>query len=243
MIPFVQEASAPQTARLDSIFDMVAAGGPVMIPLALCSVLALGFMIERAVRLRRSQLGTDGFTAELAAAIRAGGLPRALELVERRSTPAARVIRAGLLRWSAPFLEREKAVEEAGSREVRELGANLKPLVYIAMLAPLLGFLGTVYGMIVAFTTVALHEGLGRPELLAGGISQALITTAAGLTIAVPAQVAYYWLRSRVDRFARDTEALYAQMSELLEHPTAPPAAPTPEVHETVVAQPALQGA
>ena len=218
-----QELAATPAARLDSVFDMVLAGGPVMVPLALCSVLAVGFAFERAVRLRGRALGTAGFDLELLAALSAGGLARGIELCEQRSTPAARVMRTALTRWSAPFAEREKHVEEAGLREVRAAGANLKPLVYIAMIAPLLGFLGTVYGMIVAFSTVALHAGLGRPELLASGISQALVTTAAGLTIAVPAQVAYYWLKSRVERFARALEELHARVGEQLARPPAPP--------------------
>ncbi|MFT5057317.1 MAG: biopolymer transport protein ExbB, partial [Planctomycetota bacterium] len=76
----------------------------------------------------------------------------------------------------------------------------------VAMIAPLLGLLGTVWGMIGAFTNIALQDGLGNPEMLAGGISQALITTAAGLAVAIPTQAAYYYFRSRVDRFARLAE-------------------------------------
>jgi len=232
-------SAAPQSlaaAPLDSIFDMLLAGGPVMIPLLLCSLLAATYAIERTFGLRSRALGLDGFENELVAALRAGGTSRGVELCAQRSTPAARVVKSALVRWTSPFVEREKAVEDAGLREVRALGANLKPLMYVAMLAPLLGFLGTVYGMIVAFTTVALHQGLGRPEMLAAGISQALITTAAGLTIAVPSQVAYYWLRARVDRFARRVEELYARVGEVLQ-----PAAHAPEV--VVIASAPVQGA
>lgn len=224
----VPASAAPQAlaaAPLDSVFDMLLAGGPVMVPLALCSLLAATYGIERAFGLRSKALGIDGFEHELVAAVRAGGVARGVELCGQRATPAARVVKSALVRWGAPFVEREKAVEDAGLREVRALGANLKPLMYVAMLAPLLGFLGTVYGMIVAFTTVALQQGLGRPEMLAAGISQALITTAAGLTIAVPAQVAYYWLRARVERFARRVEELYANVVEALLAPAPEPTA------------------
>src|SRR5688572_21455974 len=216
----LQAAAQPDgVARLDSIYDMLVAGGPVMVPLALCSVIALMYGIERLLRLRASVLGTSGLEDELLAAVRAGGTRRGIELCELRPSPAARVMRTALVRWPAPFAEREKLVEEAALREVRALSGNLRPLHYIAMLAPLLGFLGTVYGMIVAFTTVALHSAVGKPELLAAGISQALITTAAGLTIAIPAQVAYYWLKSRVERFARAVEAMYAKLGEVLMSP------------------------
>jgi biopolymer transport protein ExbB len=223
-----QDAAKPTVARLDSIFDMVLAGGPVMIPLAICSVLALGYAVERALRLRERALGANGFGKELLAAVAAGGVVRGLELCQQRPHLAAtRVLRTALARWGEPREEREKHVEEAALREVRALHAKLKPLHSIAVVAPLLGFLGTVYGMIVAFQTVALSgEALGRPELLAAGISQALITTAVGLTIAIPAQVAYFWLRSRVDRFARRLEELYAELVETLSPPIVPVAPP-----------------
>jgi biopolymer transport protein ExbB len=226
----IQAAAQPDgVARLDSIYDMLVAGGPVMVPLALCSVIALMYGIERLLRLRASVLGTTGLEEELLAAVRAGGTRRGIELCELRPSPAARVMRTALVRWPAPFTEREKLVEEAALREVRALSGNLRPLHYIAMLAPLLGFLGTVYGMIVAFTTVALHSAVGNPELLAAGISQALITTAAGLTIAIPTQVAYYWLKSRVERFARSVEAMYAKLGEALMSP--PTGSPVPPSH------------
>jgi biopolymer transport protein ExbB len=240
---FALQSEAAPAARLDSIFDMVMAGGPVMIPLALCSVLAIAYAFERTLRLRARALGTDGFEAELLGELASGGVARGAELCAQRNSPAARVLRVALVNWSAPFAEREKHVEDAARRETRSLAANLKPLLYVSMLAPLLGFLGTVYGMIVAFTTVALHEGLGRPELLAGGISQALITTAAGLTIAVPAQVLYYWLKSRVERFALRVEEIYARAAEQLTHGriSVPPpsAAPNVTADAPVAAQPA----
>jgi biopolymer transport protein ExbB len=92
------------------------------------------------------------------------------------------------------------------------------------MLAPLLGFLGTVFGMIQAFINIAMKDGLGRPELLAAGISQALVTTAAGLCVAIPAQAAWFWFRGRVDRFARRSEDLYLELDEALAR-----AAPAPD--------------
>ena len=243
MLTSIQSTPAPAGTPLSSVLDMLLSGGPVMLPLALCSAIALTYAIERAVRLRSSALGVASLERELLPALATGGLARGLDVVERASTPAARVLRVALSHWNAPYLEREKQTEEAGQREVRALSANLKPLVYTAMLAPLLGFLGTVYGMIVAFSTVASSESLGRPEMLAAGISQALVTTAAGLTIAVPAQVLYYVLKSRVDRFSRELEELHARASDTLRRGiVVPPPAPRPETPattETVAAQPA----
>ena len=101
-------------------------------------------------------------------------------------------------------------------REVKRLMAPLQPLVAVAMIAPLLGLLGTVWGMIEAFSTIALADGLGNPEQLASGISQALVTTAAGLAIAIPTQALYYYFKGRVDRFARRTEDAYGRISAAL---------------------------
>ncbi|MCY3003354.1 MAG: MotA/TolQ/ExbB proton channel family protein [Planctomycetota bacterium] len=243
MATVLQSSPESTGAPIASVLDMLLSGGPVMIPLALCSAIALTYAIERAVRLRASALGVASLERELLPALATGGIARGLDVVERAATPAARVLRVALSHWNAPYLEREKQTEEAGLREVRTLSANLKPLVYIAMLAPLLGFLGTVYGMIVAFSTVASSASLGRPEMLAAGISQALVTTAAGLTIAVPAQVLYYVLKSRVERFSRELEDLHARASDTLRRGivVAPPA-PKPEATqppETVAAQPA----
>ena len=197
---------------LDSFGDMLVAGGPFMVPIGLCSVVALGYGLERLLRLTPGSLGLRKLGRELVPAVRSGGPERGLELCAAESTPLARVMHTALARRGEPFLEREKAVEDAGSRELRRLGRGLKPLVVVAMIAPLLGLLGTVWGMILAFSTIALRDGLGRPELLAAGISQALITTAAGLAIAIPAQALYYYLKGRIERFASTLEDLHGEL-------------------------------
>jgi biopolymer transport protein ExbB len=207
-------APAPVQASLDSVFDMVIGGGPIMIPIALCSVIALAFTVERWLRLRSGALGTNGFGGELLMAVKEGGADRGLALCAERDLPLSRIVQSALASWNEPFLEREKVVEDAGAREVRRLSANLKPLVVVAMIAPLLGLLGTVWGMILAFSTIALQDGLGKPEMLAAGIGQALITTAAGLTIAIPTQAAYYYLKGRIERFSRAAEELYGKVTE-----------------------------
>ena len=202
-------SSSPPAQSLDSLFDMVVGGGPIMIPIALCSVIALAYSVERWVRLTPLKLGGRGFGRELVTALKEGGAERGLNLCQERKTPLARIMGTALSRWGQPFLEVEKAVEDAGAREVRHLSVNLRPLVVVAAIAPLLGLLGTVWGMIVAFSTIAMRDGLGKPELLASGISQALITTAAGLAIAIPTQAAYFYLKARIERFSRQTEDLY----------------------------------
>lgn len=208
--------TAPDAPGMQSLFHLIKSGGPVMVPLGLCSVLGLAYMAERWLRLRGGSLGGGRFAKKLVAAVGEGGPGEALRVCEDNPTPLARIMATGLRRLEDPVLEREKAVEDAGAREVRRLSANLRPLVVIAVIAPLLGLLGTVLGIIQAFTNVAYRSAIGRPELLAGGIAQALVTTAAGLIIAIPCQAAYYYFRGRIDRFVGNAEELYADVADRL---------------------------
>jgi len=214
----IQEPIANVTpVELESVFDMVLNGGPLMIPIALCSVIALAFVVERSIHLRDGELGSRRYGRGILDALSSGGPKAALDFSKRGSKPLGRVLAAGIERFQSPAFELEKAVEDAGAREVKRLNANLKPLVVVGMIAPLLGLLGTVWGMIEAFSSIALNSGLGKPELLAGGISQALITTAAGLTVAIPTQAAYFWFRGRIDRFVRRSEDHYLELRDGLE--------------------------
>lgn len=226
----LQSGDAP---GMQSLRDMILNGGPLMVPLAVCSVVSVAYVIERSIRLRSGRLGGRRFGTELLDAIRGAGPTEALRLCAEHDTPQARILGAGLKRNGAPLLEVEKAVEDAGAREVRRLSANLKPLVVVAMISPLLGLLGTVWGMIEAFSTIALKDGLGKPEQLASGISQALVTTAAGLAIAIPTQAAYYYFKARIDRFVHATEDLYLRIFEVVHG--APAAALPAAVREEAV--------
>jgi len=207
-------ALLPAQAQIESVFDMVLAGGPLMIPIALCSVVALSYAVERSVRLREGELGSKRYGTRIVESLASEGPGGALSICDKDSRPLGRILAAGIRRSDGPFLEMEKAVEDAGKREVKRLNANLRPLVVVGMIAPLLGLLGTVWGMIESFSSIALQDGLGKPELLAAGISQALITTAAGLSVAIPTQAAYFWFRGRIDRFVRRTEDAYLELFE-----------------------------
>lgn len=203
---------APVT-RLSSFYELVLSGGPVMVPLGLCSIAALAFGAERLLALRERRLGTRGFAQALLGALReaphAGGPERARLLCAQSGTPLARVLVAALERAPEGARPAEKAAEDAGARELAALHSSLRPLVAIAAIAPLLGLLGTVWGIILAFGDIGSSDALGRPDVLAASISQALVTTATGLAIAIPLHVLYHWLRARVDRFAREAEAAY----------------------------------
>ena len=215
--------STPQESPLElqSVLDLILNGGPLMIPIALCSVVALAYTVERALRLRGGALAPRAFDRELTSAL-SDSPGAAGELCNAKNHALARIFGAAFGHVSDDG-ERGRRVEEAGRRELRRLSANLRPLVVVAMIAPLLGLLGTVWGMIEAFSDIALKDGIGKPELLAGGISQALVTTAAGLSVAIPAQVAFYALKGRVDRFARRTEDLWLRVEPMLARPAVTP--------------------
>ena len=219
--------------RFDSLFETLVRGGPAMIPLALCSLFALAWALDRALRMRRRALGTRAQAEQLASAAREGGPIRALDLARANPTVLARIFQPVFERWEEDRTGLEKAVEDAGSREIRTLQTSLRPLAVITVIAPLLGLFGTVMGIIIAFRDIALSNAMGKPEALATGIAQALVTTATGLAIAIPTHAAYYWLRGRIDRFWRLVEEtgdlIFAARSGRSARPatSAPPAPPS----------------
>jgi biopolymer transport protein ExbB len=199
-------------ATLASLYELILAGGPMMVPIGLCSIVALAFLVERLTALSPSRLVPANFKEGLAAALELGD-KQALAYCEQRPQAAiARVLAPALRRWNEPRIEIERAAEAAGGREIGVLTRRLRAFVVVTTISPLLGLLGTVIGIIQAFQVLSLTKGMGKPEMLAGGISQALVTTAAGLCVAIPSQVIYYWLRAKVDRFAGNIEILFADV-------------------------------
>lgn len=217
---------AATSGVMPSFWDLIVSGGPLMWPLGLCSVIALAYVVERFVRLRAGVIGTEAFGARVVDAPRASGAAAGLQLARSEATPLARILSAQLELADRSTAEREKRVEDLATVEVKRLSANLRPLMIVYVVAPLLGLLGTVWGLIEAFATVAVKNGLGRPELLANGVYQALVTTAAGLTIAIPAVVAYYHFKGRLERFSRRAEELYQALDPLLARTEAAHASP-----------------
>lgn len=213
------QAAAPSGVQVQSIWDFCVKGGPVMVPIALCSLVALTVFIERMVSLRRARIAPPGFLAGVQGALRGrGGRREARALCERTDTPLARICLAGLVKLGESREVIEKHVREAGEREVIRLRRYLRLLSVIGSIAPLLGLLGTIFGMITAFQTVAASgEALGKTELLAKGIYEALITTAAGLIVAIPVVLAYHFVSARID--ARVLE-LDERAVEFLDHAT-----------------------
>lgn len=208
------------TGEDPSLVDLLHRGGPLMYPLYVCSILVVAFSIERAVRLRRSVILPPGVVARVRDVATGGKRldPYALlDDLKHHPSPIARVITAGLRRADRPLPELEKSIEDAGQREADTLRRGCRALSIIASVAPLLGLLGTVLGMIKAFMTVAAsQEALGRTELLAAGIYQALVTTATGLCIAIPSLVMYYLFIEKGDRLVSEMDEISIELVENL---------------------------
>jgi len=204
---------------LPSLWELTKSGGPIMWPIGACSVVALAYAVERWLGLGSSRIGSERFGRKVLETLRTGGVGPALEVCKSNRTPLARILETQLRNSALTSAEREKRVEDVAADEVRKMSANLKPLLVVYIVAPLLGLLGTVWGLILAFATIATKQGLGKPELLANGVYQALVTTAAGLSVAIPTVILYYYLKGRVDGFARRTEALYTEVDQSLAPP------------------------
>lgn len=187
------------------MFETLTAGGPVMIPIALCSIVALAVFLERAWALRRARVVPRSFAVQVLTFAEQGRFEDAEAACRSHDIPAGRVLSTVIAhRGSARGLIKER-VEEVGRREAADLERGIPILGTIASIAPLLGLLGTVGGMIITFKTMQT-SGLGNMGSLAGGISQALVTTFAGLTVGIPAVVANRWLLTRVDGLLLDLE-------------------------------------
>lgn len=235
-----------------SIWDFCVKGGPVMIPIGICSLVALTVTIERLASLRRGRVIPPTFLSGLKALLGAGREPSAaLDYCRRDASPVANVFAAGIKRLGEPIDVLERHIEEAGQREVRGLRKNLRVLAVIASVATLLGLLGTIFGMITAFQTVAsAPEALGKTELLARGIYEALITTAAGLIVAIPATIFYHAFAARVEALVAEIDRVAEEFVEEFARsrpPTAAPAAtriaPLITGHADVPQSAALNGA
>ena len=181
-------------------------GGPVMWPLLLLSILGVAVAIWRWWALRRVTHDVPSFMKELRTRLVEGDVDGAIQVCERHPSPVSAIVRAGLLRYGRPKDQIERALEDASAHELAALEKGLPVLATIAMIAPLLGFLGTVTGMINSFEALA-SVGLNNPAAVAQGISEALITTAAGLIIAIPIQMAYNYFVTRVNTLVRNMEA------------------------------------
>jgi len=193
------------------------AGGIFMHPLLLSSIVALVFIIERMVTLARARINIRKLMNDIMVTMRSEGVEGAMKVCERTRGPIAAVLHSGLLRAGRGPDAVKEAIETAGSIETSFLERGLVAIATVSQVAPLLGFLGTVSGMISAFAAIAAAEQVSA-KVVASGIQEALITTAAGLIIAIPASLGHSYFVSRIDRFVLEMEEASAELvNELIE--------------------------
>lgn len=183
----------------------------IMVPLVVLLLIGLVFTVERFLALTKAKINTAEFLTKIRAALKNKNVKEAVQICEKFKGPIASILKTGLMKFGDPKEEIEKTMENAAMHEIARLERGLPVLSTISNLAPILGFLGTVTGMIQSFE--ALSQ-LNDPGMVAAGISQALITTAGGLIVAVPTLLAYSYFTTRVNSFIREIESASAVLME-----------------------------
>ncbi|RJO64084.1 MAG: MotA/TolQ/ExbB proton channel family protein [Candidatus Omnitrophota bacterium] len=202
-----------------SIFQIFIAGGPVMWPILLCSIFALAIIIEKIWHLRRVKIDTKQLLDNILEKMKRHQVKEALESCDSTTNPISRILKAGILKYDRSRQQIKEAIEDAALFEVPRLEKNLTALATIAHISPLLGLLGTVTGMVRCFQTIQMKATTFHPVApgdLAGGIWEALLTTVAGLIVAIPTFVAYNYLVSRTNNFILEMEKASTELVNFL---------------------------
>lgn len=213
-----ETATAEGKIPVRNLLQIFHDGGIMMYPIAICSFVLTVFSFERLINLRTGRVIPRPFVKRLIEQLQQQQIDReeALELCERNPSAIASILAAALKRYGRPAVEVEQAVLDAGERESNHLRRHMRLLNAISNVAPLLGLLGTVMGMIQSFNDIAGSQAMGRPEMLAGGISQALLTTAAGLLVAIPAYLMYMYFLGRTDRLIMEMDSHAQQLVDTI---------------------------
>ena len=199
-----------------SLIDILVKGGVLMIFIGLCSIIAVAVVIERWWTLRKVQINTAAFILQVKNLLLKDRIEEAIALAKRTPGPVAKITKAAIEKHDRPREEIKEAIEAAGKAEAFQLERNLGALGTVAAISPLIGFLGTVTGMIRAFMQVQAQAGNVDASVLAGGIWEALITTAAGLTVGIPALIFYNWLQGKIERVVFEMQVSSTEILDML---------------------------
>lgn len=190
-------------------WTLLKAGGPIMVPILLCSFFALGIVIEKLIYFSLIKTNTAQLKAGVFGLIKNNKIKEAVEVCDASRSPVAKIFKAGILKFGTSRESIKEGMEDASLFEIPKLESRLSALATIAHICPLLGLLGTVTGMTASFHTIQVRAASMNPVTpgdLAGGISEALITTVGGLMVAIPTFVAYNYCVSRINRFILEME-------------------------------------
>ena len=200
------------------MLELVKAGGWLMVPILLCSVIAMAIVAERFWTLQRKRITPGNLVVQVWQWAKSGNLNDDRIRALRKSSPLGRILAAGLVNRDTSRAMMKESIEDVGRHVVHDLDRYLNTLGTIASITPLLGLLGTVIGMIKVFAVITT-QGVGNPGILAGGISEALITTAAGLTVAIPTLMFHRYFRGHVDELVVTMEQEALKMVEAMHGP------------------------
>ena len=192
-------------------------GGYLMWPILLCSIIGLTVLIDRYIVLRKTKINIPAFTVRIRGLIKKKDISGAISHCMEEKSPVANIIRKGLKKYRLGHERVKEAIENAGRQEISKLEKGLSVLATIAGIAPLLGFLGTVTGMIQAFMRIEDLAGSANPSDLAGGIWEALITTAFGLIVGIPALAFYNYFLSAVKKIVGDMETVANDVVDVMQ--------------------------
>jgi biopolymer transport protein ExbB len=199
---------------ISTVFELMSKGGVMMLPIILCSVVALTVIFERLYYFFKISENPQKLFESLQKLLGKGRHPQALELCQQSKGPIGKLLSTGLSYRNMPKWKLEETLSVTGQEEINNMGKNIRVLEVIAAISPLMGLLGTVLGMVQAFNKVAEYKGQVDPSLLAGGIWEALLTTAAGLAVAIPAVVMLHYF----DRKIETSSFFMSKFSQLLIH-------------------------
>lgn len=190
-----------------------------MIPIVLSSVIAIYIFVERVLTINKANQSPDSFIGKIKELVQRGDINGAKITCAQFDTPVARMIEKGISRIGSPLKNIEASIENVGKIELFKLEKNLSILATIAGAAPMMGFLGTVIGMVQAFISIAQEEGSVSPKLLSSGIYTAMITTVAGLIVGIIAYLGYNYLVTRVSKVVHKMEYSSIEFIDLLQEP------------------------
>lgn len=214
----VTSSSAPADESL-SVIDLAIKGGFMMIPILLCSFIAIYVFVERILTINKANQSPDAFIGRIKEMVLRGDISGAKLLCSQFDSPIARMIEKGVARIGSPLKNIEASIENVAKIELFKLEKNLSILATVSGSAPMMGFLGTVIGMVQAFIAIAQEEGSVSPKLLSSGIYTAMITTVAGLVVGILAYLAYNYLVTRVSKVVHKMEYSSIEFIDLLQEP------------------------
>jgi biopolymer transport protein ExbB len=211
--------NAVQTQQGISLLDLIVKGGWIMVPIGILSVIAVYLIIDKYITISRASKVDPSFMANIKNMLMDGKTEAALSLCRSTNTPIARLLEKGIRRLGKPIKEIESAVENTGKLEIYKLEKNLSYLGIIAGIAPMFGFVGTIAGVIKIFYNISLADNISI-SLIAGGLYEKMITSAAGLLVGIIAHIGFHYLNAMLDRVSFQLESTTVEFIDLIQEPT-----------------------